>query len=235
MAGENGTDGGQTAAQAVATPAVATAVQGATGLGQAPGAADDGKEVARLRKEAARYRNDLRAAEVKLAEIERLKTEALDGEAKKRTDAEKALETERQRASRLEVETLEARKDSRLQIELARAGVRQDAIEDALKLFPKGSVTLKEDGTLDPVVLASALEAFKAGKSYLFDSDHVPVARGLPGLNPPRTGTAKMPITDAMKEEARKRSLSPEEWRDILEKVEAVTSAKAQRGTTARA
>lgn len=243
MAGENGTEtGAQTATQAVAAPAAVATTVAATTAGQAPtgparaaGTDDDGKEVARLRKEAARYRNDLRASESRLAEIDRLKTEALEAEAKKRAESEKALETERQRASRLETEALEARKDSKLQVELARAGVRQDAMEDALKLFPKPAVKLKEDGALDPDTLKTTMEAFKSGKGYLFDSGQSQPARGLPGLNPPLVGTSKMPITEAIKQEAQKRGLSPEEWRDIKEKVAAREAALKQQGTTARA
>ena len=191
----------------------------------------------RLRKEAARYRNDLRVAETRAAEVERLKAEALEQETKRRTDAEKAMETERQRATRLETEASEARKDSRLQMELIRAGVRQDAVEDALKLFPRTALKLKDDGTLDQEPLKPALDSFKTEKVFLFGSaSPAAPARGLPGLNPPQTGSSKMPITEPMKEDARKRGLSPEEWRDILEKVEAKKAELARRpGTTARA
>lgn len=196
--------------------------QAATDEGQAP-ASGDGKQVVDLRREAAKYRKSLRDAEASLAKYQQAEQERQEQESLAKGEHEKLIASLKEQNATL-AETL--RKDRlkwAIQAELSTHRPRPEEVPDIIAALSGNGLEVGEDGKVDG--LADKIGELKASKPWRFLDDSP--ARGLPGHSPANQMGSKMPITEAIKAEAARRGMKPEDWRDIQETLAQRRTARA--------
>lgn len=190
--------------------------------GQEPQTVDEWKALTgSLRKEAAKHRTGLRAAEKKQSEIDKAKADAEEAAALKRGEYEKLLATEKQKNQDLEKRLSDVLLNSALKDDLRAAGVLDAAIADVLAVFPRKDLKLTDDGKVEGST--EAIAAFKTAKPWFFGAQQAiggngaKGSGGLPGYNPKghQAADETVPITDKLRKEADERGLKVEDMAHI--------------------